>query len=632
MSFRNRLTSFFIVIVLAPMLAMGFLALRLISQSNEGKAIARANGAAAAVASVYTNDVATARTDAGLLARHLTPVPKTAPLDAKLRELVKSGALVRVIVIHNGQTLGSFGSTSAIAPGTAEIKGHDGAVLEVTVSATSAAAFATQLSSNGVEVVVRSGGVTLASTASGPLPRSIPTKLDVGGVAYAAAGVAPLAGIGAPVNITVLSNNSLSSTSGSTSQVVAAAFLAGFALLAFSFAVLASRGLSDQVNRFLAAARRLGGGDFSAPVPVEGSDEFAQLAKEFNSMSRQLEERLAQLEAERARLRESIRRGGETFAATLDEDALLGLALGTAIDGTGASFGRLSVRASDEAPLAQRLFEGDLRGVEPTVLAAEAAALRADALADAAEGDTAEGDAKREDEVFVLSVPLGPWSALGRPLGLITVGRRGEPFADADKELLRSLVGQASMAIDNTRLHEEARKLSVTDLLTQLTNHGRFQEVLAAELERARRYKHPVGLILLDIDNFKKVNDTFGHPQGDLVLRRLADVLRQSTRDGDVAARYGGEELAMVLPHTDLDGCFAIAERLRGAIAEMAIPRVDGDGHLKVTVSIGVGASDTGPKESLIATTDKALYKAKRGGKNQTIRASPLAAKAVRGE
>jgi diguanylate cyclase (GGDEF)-like protein len=188
------------------------------------------------------------------------------------------------------------------------------------------------------------------------------------------------------------------------------------------------------------------------------------------------------------------------------------------------------------------------------------------------------------------------------------------------------------MAIDNTRLHEEARKLSVTDALTQLTNHGRFQEVLAAELERARRYHHPVGLILLDIDNFKQVNDTFGHPQGDLVLRRLADVLRQSTRDGDTAARYGGEELAMVLPHTDLDGCFAIAERLRGAIEQMSIPLLDGSGQLKVTVSIGVGASDTGPKEPLIATTDKALYKAKRGGKNQTVRATPLAAKAARGE
>jgi diguanylate cyclase (GGDEF)-like protein len=632
MSFRNRLTSFFIVIVLAPMLAMGFLALRLISQSNEGKAIARANGAAAAAASVYTSDVAIARTDAGLLARHLTPLPKTRLLDPKLRELVKSGALTRVIVIQDGRILGSIGATNAIAPGTAEIKGHDGALLEITVSATTAPQFADQLSSDGVAVVVRSDGVTLASTTSRPLPKSIPTKLDVGGVAYAAAAVAPLAGIGAPVNVTVLSENSLSSTSGNTSQVVAVAFLAGFALLAFSFAVLASRGLSDQVGRFLAAARRLGGGDFSAPVPVEGSDEFAQLAKEFNSMSRQLEERLAQLEAERARLRESIRRGGQTFAATLDEEALLGLALGTAIDGTGASFGRLSVRDDDQAPLSQRLFEGDLHGVEPTVLAAEAGALRADSLADAAEAENLADDASRADRVFALSVPLGPWSALGRPLGLITVGRRGRPFADEDRELLRSLVGQASMAIDNTRLHEEARKLSVTDALTQLTNHGRFQEVLAAELERARRYHHPVGLILLDIDNFKQVNDTFGHPQGDLVLRRLADVLRQSTRDGDTAARYGGEELAMVLPHTDLDGCFAIAERLRAAIEQMAIPLLDGSGQLQVTVSIGVGASDIGPKEPLIAATDAALYKAKRGGKNRTVRATPLAAKAARGE
>lgn len=621
MSFRNRLTSFFIVIVLAPMLAMGFLALRLISQSNEGKAIARANGAAAAAASVYTADVATARTDAGLLARHLTPLPSTRSLDTNLRRIVASGAIARIVIDHDGKTLGDVGSASAIAPGTAEVAGHHGRLLTITVSATTAQHFAAQLSGDGVSVVVRESGRTLASTVSQPLPKVIPTRVTVGGVDYAAAAIAGLVGIGASVNVTVLSSNALNSASGSTSQLVAVAFLAGFALLAFSFAVLASRGLSDQLSRFLIAARRLGGGDFSAAVPVEGNDEFAQLAKEFNSMSRQLEDRLAQLESERKRLRESIRRGGQTFAATLDEEALLGLALGTAIDGTGSSFGRLSVRDDDQGALSQRLSEGDLRGVEDTVLAAEANALRTSGVSNA-----------EAAEVFVLSVPLGPWDQLERPLGLITVGRHKTPYGEEDEQLLGSLIGQASMAIDNIRLHEDARQRSVTDLLTELANHGRFQEVLAAELGRAKRYHHPVGLIMLDIDDFKRINDTYGHQQGDLVLRRLADVLRQSTRDGDTAARYGGEELAMVLPHTDLDGCFAIAERLRETIEALKIPRVSGSGKLSVTVSIGVGSSDTGPKEPLIAETDAALYRAKRNGKNQTVRATPLAAKATRGE
>jgi diguanylate cyclase (GGDEF)-like protein len=145
-------------------------------------------------------------------------------------------------------------------------------------------------------------------------------------------------------------------------------------------------------------------------------------------------------------------------------------------------------------------------------------------------------------------------------------------------------------------------------------------------MESVRRYHYPVGLILLDLDDFKAVNDTHGHLQGDAVLRGVAHVLGQSTREGDTAARYGGEEMALILPHTDLDGAYAIAERIRNQIALMTIPRVDGDGALKVTASVGVSATIAGEKDDLVAQADAALYQAKRTGKNRTIRAgSPQA-------
>lgn len=116
----------------------------------------------------------------------------------------------------------------------------------------------------------------------------------------------------------------------------------------------------------------------------------------------------------------------------------------------------------------------------------------------------------------------------------------------------------------NVNLHIETQRQAVTDDLTGLASHGRFQEALTSEMEQVRRYRYPVGLIMLDIDNFKSVNDAYGHLQGDLVLRDLADALRETTRDVDVAARYGGEELALVLPHTDLEGAYELAERARG--------------------------------------------------------------------
>lgn len=141
------------------------------------------------------------------------------------------------------------------------------------------------------------------------------------------------------------------------------------------------------------------------------------------------------------------------------------------------------------------------------------------------------------------------------------------------------------------------------------------------EIEQVRRYGQPVGLIMLDIDNFKSVNDTYGHPQGDVVLKHVARVVRESSRDADTPARYGGEEMALILPHTDLEGAHAIAERVRTAIEGLRIPRLDHEGVLQVTASVGVGASSAGDKEELIGATDAALYVAKRSGKNRTVQA-----------
>ena len=138
-------------------------------------------------------------------------------------------------------------------------------------------------------------------------------------------------------------------------------------------------------------------------------------------------------------------------------------------------------------------------------------------------------------------------------------------------------------------------------------------------MEQVRRYHYPVGLIMLDIDNFKSVNDIYGHQQGDLVLRYVADVLRETSRDVDVAARYGGEEMALILPHTDLEGAYAIAERVRAAIEALQIPLLEGEGACRSRPAWASRPRSTGDKDELIAAADGALYVAKREGKNRTV-------------
>ena len=408
----------------------------------------------------------------------------------------------------------------------------------------------------------------------------------------------------------------MTDTSLGGSRAVAVILIITFLVLAFGFSLLASRALQGRLSGFLEAARRLGSGDFSSPIRVEGNDEFAALGAEFNSMSSELSRRLDELSRERVRLREAIRRIGQTFASSLDRPALLELALKTAVDAVQGSGGRISVRTSDDEPLAETVARS-LAGLEDVVREAERAALSNGGVGEA-----------QTAAVGVVAVTLGAREPSERAHGVISVARRGRSFTDDDLEVLQSLGAEAALALANIELHFQVRRQAVTDELTGLANHGRFQELLNAEIEQVRRYHHPIGLIMLDIDDFKAVNDTYGHPQGDAVLRHVARVLQENSRDADSPARYGGEELSLILPHTDLEGAHAIAERIRSAVEGLRVARTDGRGLLRVTASLGVAASTDGDKDALIADTDQALYEAKRSGKNRTVSAVARAADA----
>ena len=175
----------------------------------------------------------------------------------------------------------------------------------------------------------------------------------------------------------------------------------------------------------------------------------------------------------------------------------------------------------------------------------------------------------------------------------------------------------ASVAIENIKL----RKLSTVDELTGLYIFRYFKIVLGHEFQKCLRYKTPLSLIMIDIDNFKKINDTYGHQNGNIVLSKIGKIILSNVRRADVPVRYGGEELAVLLPNSNLDGTKKCAETLRSLIEKEDFFMTN-KGPLRVTVSIGVvsfPSTNISSAEEMIKSADTALYTAKREGKNRVV-------------
>jgi diguanylate cyclase (GGDEF)-like protein len=190
--------------------------------------------------------------------------------------------------------------------------------------------------------------------------------------------------------------------------------------------------------------------------------------------------------------------------------------------------------------------------------------------------------------------------------------------------MLEVLAIQAAQAVLRAQLFEQTERLATTDGLTSLANRRTFQARASQALAQARRYGRACAMLITDIDHFKAVNDTYGHPAGDVVLRGVAQMLREQARDTDVVARYGGEEFAVVMPETDLRGAAVIAERLREAVAARVFPTELGP--VKVTLSVGLaGSPDDGTEmEALVQLADQCLYQAKRQGRNRVVTSEAL--------
>jgi diguanylate cyclase (GGDEF)-like protein len=279
------------------------------------------------------------------------------------------------------------------------------------------------------------------------------------------------------------------------------------------------------------------------------------------------------LETERSRVRDATTRFGEALVATLDPTELLRVVVESAVEATGASGGLVF------GPQGELVRAGN-------------------------------PEAPGERIAFPLRAGQSDFGQL-----VIT-----SPSFDADQvETAASLAAQAVVALDNARLHRIVERQALVDSLTGLANRRSLEETLRAELARAGRFNDEVCLVLADLDDFKQVNDRYGHPVGDEVLKEFAQALRQTVRESDVAARWGGEEFALVLPGTDAAGGARLAERARTMIESQVVQAPDGT-KLNVTASFGVAAfPESHELGELVAAADSALYAAKREGKNRVV-------------
>jgi diguanylate cyclase (GGDEF)-like protein len=624
MAFKYRLQIFFVILTILPLLAAGW-AISGISAKNRTNRTDQQLAITLSAAEVsWAQDKTEASTTAVQLAREAlvqrllaAPNPTNDSSLGQLLDGSSNGKPFRLAAYPGTRTTGT--PIAGIVPRQPAFK----AVAQVAgsgsiVAAESVSAFLQQLKKPGVLppgeriVLVRGnhaystdGRTGTVNQAAVPGGRAVTTTIL--GTHVRAIGI-PLGGGSALVAVT---DQSILDNAIRSIRLRAAAILLVAMIAIAILGGLLVRSLTGTLRTFAERARSIAAGHFDQQVPTPGNDEFAQFGRAFNDMSAQLERRIDELEDERRRVQDAVGRFGVALASTHDVTALLDVVLRSAMQVARARGGRLLVTDEVSNVLVEQLRAGETEG----------AAVLLDTEARAPDG--VEGRALQEltpmigdEPVHALAAPLVTEASV---LGLLTlVTPEDGSFDEQAARAVGALAGQGAVAIENARLHRLIQKQARTDGLTSLANHREFQEQLAHEVERAQRFGVPVGLVLLDLDDFKMINDRYGHLAGDNVLKAVSGALRGAIRDIDQASRYGGEEFAVILPHTTVEGGARLAERLRQAIAERVANAPDGR-QIRITASFGVAGlpAHAATQVELIATADAALYRAKQSGKNR---------------
>jgi diguanylate cyclase (GGDEF)-like protein len=645
-NFRAKLRLFFLLLVVVPMIALAIVLFTLTSRSETGKADAGISAGVRTAFGIYEDYAATA----GPVLREVASDPQLSAaiesgvgIEQRMQQLVGRDGIVEIRLRDpEGRLIARAGSPDGMASKGAPIVAGGERHGTLIVSLTDAPEFAARVRRlTGYHIGVFRNGRLLAATVNGLGPRGQfgergePHGFNLGDDEYRGRIEAINEPRREPLELAVFRATAGLSDTIAKNRLLIGGLLLAFLLLAVGAAVTVSRALTHQIDKFLVAARRLARGDFRQPVPVEGNDEFAQLAREFNSMSEQLASKIEEVKRQRGELGEAIRRVGDALATGLDRNGVVALAVHTAVDACEAESG--AARPVDEEAFHETSWGTADAELEEAMRAAERRASTVRTGGPRTTLTDEEGVPARPPRTatpasvgtaHALAVPMRSLLGAGTEyLGVLSIARHKRRFSHEEEELLQYLAGQAVVSIENASLHETVERQAVTDELTGLANLRAFHTTLEQEIERSRRFNTPLALLMLDLDHFKSINDEYGHQQGDEVLAMVAEVLREFSRDIDAPARYGGDELAVILPQTDSDGAAQLAERMREAVERLEVRILNGGEPLTIRASFGVAAmpESAADKAALVAAADVALYRAKRAGRSRVERAEPLA-------
>ena len=638
MTLRRRITLFVALAVVIPITAVVVQMLVLLRNEESQRAVARVETARAAAAN--TTDRREQRLDDAVdtAADRLVGVPE-AELAAALVDLI---AFTRVdflaVVDADDQAVAVVpGRESDLRPAPTLESVLDGSTVAITADAPigdrrlvgavwlDRQFLATLAAGEEVGFTVVAGGEAVAGKGLGSrleAPTSGIGDGTVGGDSVMA-GAVPIPGAG-DASLVVSTEKPSANLLAGPVPIVLGMVLLIIVLLIVLVGYVVSGLVTQPVSELVIAAQAVARGDLDRKVSAKGDVEVATLGRVFNEMTDNLRDQIQKLEQSRVEFREAVTRLGDVLAATVDLSGIISAVLEVSALTVRAEVAVFYDLVASPARVRARSVHssGDMK-VTPSELdlngtgAAGAAARLGDLV-------TVPGPATLDPlEPRVSAAVAVPLVLGGRmPSVLAVYGKQGGgEFAPEDEEMLRMLARQATVAIDNAVLHDEVKQQAMTDGLTGLFNRRTFERRCHEELQRAERFNDPMGIVVVDIDFFKRVNDDYDHITGDAALIEVSARLHTAVRDIDTVARWGGEEFAILLPRAGLEETSIVAERIRSLVA--AKPLHYNEHVIPLTVSVGYACRPIHSRrqKELVLLADHALQQAKRNGRNRVERA-----------